>query len=159
VYTIGYGSMTPAKLNGIAQALGAAVVDIRFRAASQRTEWNYSAMKRFFGDRYVHLPTLGNKAYKTGGMEIADYARGKAAIEQMEQPVILLCACYAPGGCHRTVVGELLRRDGYTVTELTKHALERLLAAALSTPPTSPTTTRDDDASHNAAGQLSLWET
>ena len=32
---------------------------------------------------------------------------------------LLLCACASPTGCHRTVVGNMLQQDGFSVTEVT----------------------------------------
>lgn len=117
VYLVGYSGLTPERLRNIATSLGATVIDIRFRAGSRVACWNKSALAASLG-RYRHVPALGNAEYKTGGMRIADYATGKAAIEAAESPVILMCACKSPDGCHRTVVGEMLRRDGFDVTEL-----------------------------------------
>jgi hypothetical protein len=51
-------------------------------------------------------------------MQIADYVAGKALLDRIDRPVILLCACHSPDGCHRTVVGTMLQRDGFTVREV-----------------------------------------
>lgn len=117
IYTIGYGNHAPDAVDHLAHKLGAVLVDIRFSA------WGKPGYKKFelqrtFGDRYLHVQALGNAAYKAGGMQIADYATGKALLAQLDRPAILMCACGSPVGCHRTVVGAMLRADGFTVTEL-----------------------------------------
>jgi hypothetical protein len=63
-------------------------------------------------------------------MKIADYQAGKQLIESIAMPVVLLCACASPEECHRTVVGDMLRADGYTVIELTRTEIEKALATA-----------------------------
>lgn len=117
IYTVGYGRMAPDKIREMAIDLGAVVVDIRFSA------WGKPGYKKFelvrlLGEQYTHLPALGNAAYKTGGMQIADYDRGKAFLTSLGRPAILMCACADPDGCHRTLVGALLAADGFNVTEL-----------------------------------------
>lgn len=119
IYTVGYGRLAPGEIHEMALDLGAILVDIRFSA------WGKPGYKKFelvrlFGDRYTHLPALGNAAYKTGGMQIADYAAGRAFLVTLGQPAILMCACADPDGCHRTVVGAMLAADGFNVTELNR---------------------------------------
>ena len=143
LYTIGYGGMSAGRLAKIVHALNAMLVDIRFRAASRKPEWNKGALLNLLGDRYVHVPSWGNELYRSGGMKIANYQAGKKMIESIAMPVVLLCACASPEECHRTVVGDMLRTDGYTVTELTRTEIEKALAAAVPLPP--------------SASQMSLW--
>jgi uncharacterized protein (DUF488 family) len=130
LYTIGYGGMSAGRLAKIVHALNAVLVDIRFRAASRKPEWNKGALTKLFGDRYLHLSSLGNELYRSGGVKIADYQAGKEMIESIAMPVVLLCACASPEECHRTVVGDMLRADGYTVIELTRTEIEKALATA-----------------------------
>lgn len=134
IYTVGYGRLAPGEIHEMTLDLGAILVDIRFSA------WGKPGYKKFelvrlFGDRYTHLPALGNAAYKTGGMQIADYAAGRAFLSTLVQPAILMCACADPDGCHRTVVGALLAAAGFNVAELNQ--------------PTTPAAP--------ASAQMSLW--
>ena len=117
IYTIGYGSRAPEDVFAILDSLGAILVDIRFSAWG-KPGWKLFELQRALGARYMHVKALGNAAYKTGGMEIANYEQGRAVLEGLDRPAVLLCACHHPIGCHRTVVGDMLRRDGFTVTEL-----------------------------------------
>lgn len=143
IYTIGYSGMPAPRLQQIVTALNAILVDVRFRAASRIATWNKGALVKQFGDKYIHLPQLGNSLYREGGMQIADYEAGLAAISvimvTLEKPVVLMCACASPVECHRTHLADLLRTDGYEVAELTS----TLIKEALENAPKSP--------------QLSLW--
>lgn len=134
IYTVGYGSSKPERIIELMDQHGAVLVDIRFSA------WGKPGYKKFelvrlLGERYTHLPALGNAAYKTGGMQIADYTAGKTLLATLGQPAILMCACADPDGCHRTVVGAMLSADGFNVTELNQ--------------PTAPAAP--------ASAQMSLW--
>ena len=117
IYTTGYGRRQPSEINELLDSLGAILVDIRFSTYG-RPGFKGWEMQRFFAGRYLHLKALGNADYKSGGMRIADYAAGLAALAALDRPALLLCACASPVGCHRTVVGEMLRRDGFSVVEL-----------------------------------------
>lgn len=118
IYTIGYGRSTPQRLLNIVTSLDAVLVDIRYRAQSRKPEWNKGRLVGLFGSNYTHQPTLGNELYKSNGMKIVNYAAGRDAIESIGRSVVLLCACHLPEGCHRTVVADMLRADGFDVTEL-----------------------------------------
>lgn len=118
IYTIGYGKRHPSEIAEILSNLAAVLVDIRFSPWG-RPGFKGWELQRFFGADYLHVKALGNADYKSGGMRIADYAAGKAVLARLERPALLLCACASPVGCHRTVVAEMLRRDGFIVTEAT----------------------------------------
>lgn len=119
VYTLGYSGKTVAQLRAIVERLDAVLIDIRFSPASRMPQWSGKQLREQFGSRYLHLRAFGNAAYKTGGIAIADYPGGIAALRDLDtSAVILMCACGNPVECHRTVVGGLLRADGYTVTEI-----------------------------------------
>jgi uncharacterized protein (DUF488 family) len=117
IYTTGYGRTQPEQLINLVHELGAILVDIRF------SPWGRPGFKGFelmraLGPRYLHVKSLGNALYKEGGMRIADYDAGRAALAKLDSPALLLCACESPEHCHRTVVANLLRQDGFTVVEV-----------------------------------------
>lgn len=118
VYTVGYSGRKPEDLKQFVIDLDAVLLDIRFSPVSRIPHWNKMAVADTVGGAYQHVKALGNVNYKGGPVQIVDYQRGKAIIEASECPVILMCACGDPTHCHRTVVAEMLRKDGYTVTEL-----------------------------------------
>lgn len=138
VYTVGYGHMSAPRLHQIVAALDAVLIDIRFSARSRIPEWSKGRLEELFGGDYLHLQSLGNAEYKTGGMRITHYENGKASIEvvmeTLGKPVVLMCACGSPSECHRTVVGNMLKADGFEVQELTS----TLIKQALDNPASSP---------------------
>lgn len=117
IYTVGYGSSQPQRIVDLLDRYGAVLVDIRYSPWG-RPGWKRHELAALLGDRYIHLQALGNADYKSGGMRITDYAAGKAFLTDLPQPAMLMCACWEPEGCHRTVVGRMLTDDGFTVVEL-----------------------------------------
>lgn len=126
IYLLGYSGLRAQRLLELVESVNGSLIDIRLVARSRVPEWNGGKLYKLFGDRYHHLPALGNVAYKTGGMQIADYAAGLEALrtiqKEREGPLFLMCACSDATVCHRTHVGELLRREpggcGFEVSEL-----------------------------------------
>jgi len=69
------------------------------------------------GSRYVHLGAFGNRNYQGGPVDIVDYEAGRAALEALERPALLMCMCRDPAACHRSVIMERLRAEGFSVGE------------------------------------------
>jgi uncharacterized protein (DUF488 family) len=114
IYTAGYAApgWTPAGLRAEAERLGALVVDVRLFPRSQRAEWDQVALERELGDSYLHVPELGNRAYRSRGqIEIADPEGGVARVAPLlvERSVILLCQCAQVASCHRRIVAALVQ--------------------------------------------------
>lgn len=122
IYTIGYGHSQPARIAAFLDQFGAILVDIRLNPYG-KPGWKGWELKRTFGERYIQVRNLGNAEYKTGGMRILDYEAGRQVLAALDRPALLLCACHSPDGCHRTVVGDMLRGDGFNVTELNQAEL------------------------------------
>lgn len=118
VYTIGYSGRRPDEVRRIVKNLNAILFDIRFSPRSWLPQWAGSGVCSLVDGDYRHLKALGNANYKGGPVSIVDYEAGRAAIQITERPVILMCVCGDPAHCHRTVVAEMLRADGFTVVEL-----------------------------------------
>lgn len=119
VYTIGYVGRTPEQIKAIVDDLGACLVDIRFSPRSRQPQWSRKQLTVLLGEKYLHLREWGNAAYKTGGLvEIADFEAGRAVIDRLEAPAVLMCACQDYRYCHRTVVAERLRGLGYRCQEI-----------------------------------------
>lgn len=122
VYLLGYRDVRITDLIDEVARLDAVLVDIRFKAKSVNPVWREANLRKLFGARYVHLVALGNRNYKTGGqVDIVDYADGRDALWRLNRPAILMCVCADAAKCHRTLVGKLLRRDGFEVEELQLH--------------------------------------
>jgi uncharacterized protein (DUF488 family) len=149
IFTAGYGQRQPSEIAELLDELGAVLVDIRFNPYG-RPGFKGWELTRHFAGRYLHVKALGNADYKTGGMRIADYETGKAALARLDRPALLLCACASPLGCHRTVVGDMLRCDGFTVAEA---QFRRAPAPA----PTPQQPKPQPKPQQPAANQPSLW--
>ena len=74
LYTYGYSGRTPHKLQTLAKQLEAVVADIRFSPRSRIPDWSGGRLQKLLGDRYRHLPALGNRNYKGGPVEFVDLA-------------------------------------------------------------------------------------
>jgi rhodanese-related sulfurtransferase len=119
LFTTGYTGKKPDDLLALAELNDAVVVDIRKSADSRWPHWKGAALADLLGGRYRHVPQLGNNNYKSGGqIVIADIEAGARIVLAIRQPVIMLCACERDAHCHRRVVADALRAQGYEVREL-----------------------------------------
>lgn len=118
VYLWGYTGQKPETLKKIAEDLDATVYDARYSARSRVPKWTNGGLLNLLGDRYRHVRDWGNRNYKGGPIDIADYDAGRAILQKETRPaIIIICVCDDPAKCHRTTVGNMLRADGYTVKE------------------------------------------
>jgi hypothetical protein len=118
-WTTGYAGRRVTDLRRLVEHRDLAVVDIRLSARSRVPEWNRGALERLLGDRYRHLPELGNTNYRGDGpVEIADLAAGVRALATLERTPLLLCVCADAASCHRQVVGTRLIELGWNVAEI-----------------------------------------
>lgn len=110
LYTYGYTGRLPHQLRALAEHLEAVVVDIRFSPRSRIPDWTAGRLQHLLGERYHHLPALGNRNYKGGPIEFVDLEVGVVRIGELltEQPVILLCACADVRRCHRLAAAEAI---------------------------------------------------
>jgi uncharacterized protein (DUF488 family) len=108
LYTLGYLAWTPAAFVQRVEVLGAVVADIRFSPSSRHPAWRQTALKRTLEVWYHHVPTLGNRNYKGGPVEIVDLDAGLEVVHELLEasPVLLLCACRDVQRCHRRLVAE-----------------------------------------------------
>lgn len=110
LYTFGYSGRTPHELQALAKQLNAVVADIRFSPRSHIPDWSGGRLQKLLGDRYRHLPALGNRNYKVGHVEFVDLETGVGEVGQLlkQQPVILLCVCADLQRCHRLPAAEAI---------------------------------------------------
>ena len=121
LYTFGYNGRQPEELLVLVGQLGAVVAGIRFSLCSRVPAWSGGRLARLLGDRYLHLPALGNRNYKERSIELVDVERGTAQVGELlaVQPVILLCVCADVERCHRRLVAEAVAaRYGVPVIHL-----------------------------------------
>ncbi|GIK37881.1 MAG: hypothetical protein BroJett011_17140 [Chloroflexota bacterium] len=121
LYTFGYSGKQPDELLALVEQLDAVVADIRFSPRSRIPQWNGGRLAQLLGDRYHHLPALGNRNYKDGPVEIVDLEAGLPQVADLlvHQPVILLCVCADIQHCHRRLAAEaIVARYGASLTHL-----------------------------------------
>ncbi len=122
IYLFGYSGHTDEE---IAAAVGVdgLLVDIRFSPRSRRAGFSRAALQRAYGERYQHVRELGNAAYQSGGIRLADAEAGLQRIDELAAshtgPLFLMCVCADGETCHRKEVGRLLGERGYAVREYT----------------------------------------
>jgi uncharacterized protein (DUF488 family) len=126
VHGIGYNGRTLDDLRRIVEDLDAYLVDIRFAPYSRNPAFRKAALDKAFGDRYRYLQTFGNRNYKGGPVNLVDYTAGRAALEALDKPALLMCMCKDPASCHRTVILERLAQDGFVVQEWHGHGAQQL---------------------------------
>ncbi len=108
---------------------GAVLVDIRYSPRSRAPMWNRRNLEALLGPaHYVWKgDTLGNRLYRTDDIEIADLPVGleELAFLAAERPLLVMCVCPSPVGCHRTVIREALETlHGVPTRECGAHGLE-----------------------------------
>ena len=132
VYTIGYSGRKPGQILDLAEELDAIVFDIRFSPRSRIPHWNGSSLSQLLGKRYCHVKAFGNRNYRGGSIAIVSYNVGKSKIAASEKAVILMCVCKDAQRCHRTLIAEWLKRDGFEVEELGQQAKQlRLIGGTI----------------------------
>lgn len=103
--TAGYEGLDLLDLVRLAHHLDAQIVDIRHSPRSRKPAWNRADLQAVLGDRYVHVPELGNTAHGTGRIAVADMDAGLARVRAIERPwAVLFCACREFNTCHRWTV-------------------------------------------------------
>ncbi len=127
VYGIGYSGRTLDEIRQLLEQLDAYLVDIRFVPNSRNPAFRQKALINALGDRYIHVQAFGNPNFRSGGpVEIADYDAGKAALEALDKPTLLMCMCKDPATCHRTVVLRHLAEDGFETQEWGERGTDQL---------------------------------
>jgi hypothetical protein len=119
VYTTGYTGKAVEQLPALLDHYEAVLADIRFAPVSRHLEWRQTYLKLLLKNRYRHVASLGNRLYKTGGIQIHNLELGLRTIESWQENVILLCACAELENCHRRVVKAELERRAVPVEEIT----------------------------------------
>jgi len=119
-YGIGYSGRDPVEIHRLALQLNAVVVDIRLSPRSRKPGWNKGRLSTMLGDRYMHVPELGNVNYKGGPVLLKDPDVGIAVIlrELQDRSVILMCVCPSFQKCHRKNIAALLADRGVRFTEI-----------------------------------------
>jgi uncharacterized protein (DUF488 family) len=116
LYTLGYAARDALiRLDVLMRQAHVELVDIRFSPRSRFfPAVRQQALQDRFGERYHHLPALGNVNYRDRSLPIVlhDEGRGLSSLLVLldrGSSVCLLCSCAHVETCHRRVVAELVR--------------------------------------------------
>lgn len=118
IYTTGYTGKQVGDLPALLDSLDAVLADVRFAPHSRHLEWRKNYLTLLLRHRYRHVPQLGNRKYKEGGIQIHNLELGIRLIESWDENVVLMCACAELENCHRRVVKTELEKRGYEVKEI-----------------------------------------
>jgi uncharacterized protein (DUF488 family) len=119
IYTTGYTGKNIAELPKLLDSLDAVLADIRFAPHSRHLEWRKNYLTLLLRHNYHHVPQLGNRKYKEGGIQIHNLELGIRLIESWDKNVVLMCACAELENCHRNVVKIEFEKRGFEVAEIT----------------------------------------
>ncbi len=120
IFTTGYTGKNINDLRPMLEALDAILIDIRFAPYSRIMHWQKVYLKALLGNRYRHIPNLGNRTYKEGKITIQNLQLGLETVLSLDENVILMCACEQSEDCHRRlIIAELRQRNIETEDLLT----------------------------------------
>ena len=111
VYTAGYNNFLSDTFQKKVDELNAIIIDIRYNPYSFSPFWQKEYLSRRYQDKYIHIPELGNKNYKTSGIKIADWEKGLRYLIEIfkeNKNIVLMCACEELEKCHRAWIAQKL---------------------------------------------------
>lgn len=138
VYDLGYQNVKDiSTLVTVVKRLDAILIDVRYSPKSRNTTWSGSNLKKVFGERYIHIPELGNVNYKNDhAIELFNKEKGLKILEGYltQKNVIIMCACWNRKACHRKLVSRYLElRNNLDAIDLT-YDLMKIISGIEDTP-------------------------
>lgn len=118
IYTTGYTGKDVNDLKPLLETLEAMLIDIRFSPYSRIFHWRKVYLKSLLGDRYRHIPNLGNRTFKENKITIQNLELGIKTILNLPSNIVLMCACEKTENCHRRVIVEKLNEQNIETYEL-----------------------------------------
>jgi hypothetical protein len=121
IYTTGYAGQDVALLPDLLYFLDADLIDIRFAPTGDRQiQWRKDYLRLLLKDRYRHIPHLGNRFLKDSNqLSIQNLALGIKIITQMGANLLLMCECRKVEDCHRAIISQYLKKQGFETQEIT----------------------------------------
>ena len=111
-----------AQLLSLLIRLEAILIDIRLAPSAQPLKWSKTYLKLLLKNKYLHVPTLGNRTAEgrsyTGKPAIHNLALGIKIITDLKINLVLFCACENEKTCHRRVIIRELAKQGREVLEI-----------------------------------------
>jgi uncharacterized protein (DUF488 family) len=112
LYTIGYSGRSLDDIAHLLQIDAALLVDVRYTPASRwRPKFRTHHLATHCGARYVWCQALGNRNYKGGPIQLADYPAGLAQVRTLLEThaaLVLMCIGSEVETCHRTMAAAQL---------------------------------------------------
>ncbi len=118
IFTTGYTGKDINDLKPMLEALDAMLIDVRFVPYSQVFHWRKIYLKSLLGEKYRHIPNLGNRTYKENKITIQNLELGIKTILNLPTNLILMCACPKLPTCHRRVIFDELFNRGVNPQEI-----------------------------------------
>ncbi len=117
-YTTGFAGRDINDLKTMLDALGAALIDVRFSPTSEIMRWRKIYLKTLLREKYHHLPHLGNRVFREGKAQIQNLDLGIKILLSLSANAVLMCECDNPRKCHRLLIAQELRNKGFEAEEL-----------------------------------------
>lgn len=118
IFTTGYTGKNINDLKPLLEALDAMLIDVRFAPFSQVMHWRKVYLKVLLGEKYRHVPNLGNRTFKEDKITIQNLKLGLETVLHLDRNCVLMCACDKFENCHRRTISEELARTGIETVEL-----------------------------------------
>jgi hypothetical protein len=91
IYATGYLGRDIKDLKPLVESLFAILIDIRFAPYSQVMVWRQIYLKTLLGNKYLHIPNLGNLEFKkTGKISIQNLNLGIETLLSLNTNLLLL---------------------------------------------------------------------
>lgn len=120
IFATGYTGRDINDLKPLLEHLEAVLVDIRFAPYSQVMFWRKIYLKTLLGERYFHIPNLGNRNFKEKNkISIQNMQLGIETLLSLNTNLMLFCVCSEQQECHRRIIIEELKKRGIETEEIT----------------------------------------
>ncbi len=117
-FTTGYTGKDISDLKPLLETLDAMLIDIRFAPFSQVMHWRKVYLKALLGEKYRHIPNLGNRTFGEDKITIQNLNLGIETILNLPFNIVLMCACKKIENCHRRIIIEELHKREVETEEI-----------------------------------------
>lgn len=119
-YTTGFANRDFTLLPDLLDFLDADLIDIRFAPVNAaQIQWRKDYLQLLLGERYRHVPSLGNRAAKgAANSSIQNLSVGIKIITEMRRNLLLMCECANAQDCHRWIISHELAKQGFHTEEI-----------------------------------------
>jgi hypothetical protein len=121
IYTTGFADKNFTLLPDLLDFLDAILIDVRFAPTTgKQVQWRKDYLRLLLKDRYLHVPHLGNRLSKESGAapSIQNLSLGIKIITELKANLLLMCECPGINECHRLIISQNLKKQGYDTEEI-----------------------------------------